>query len=102
MKNSPKHYSSSTKLYSWQYALGQVAFSWQPPTPDSSVGLPDGEAGFITLENAFPLLQSPMAVSFSPLQPMLGIMHGDLRLVCVRILRLGNPFHEAPDEQLLC
>ena len=30
----------------------------------------------------FPLLQSPMAVSFTPLQPTLGIAHGDLRLVC--------------------
>ena len=28
------------------------------------------------------LLQSPKAASFTPLQPMLGIAHGDLRLVC--------------------
>ena len=28
------------------------------------------------------LLQSPMATSFTPLQPTLGIAHGDLRLVC--------------------
>ena len=32
--------------------------------------------------NAFPLLQSPMAVSFTPLQQTLGIAHGDLKLVC--------------------
>uniref|UniRef100_A0A8C8F762 Mitogen-activated protein kinase binding protein 1 n=1 Tax=Oncorhynchus tshawytscha TaxID=74940 RepID=A0A8C8F762_ONCTS len=31
-------------------------------------------------KNAFPLLQSPMAASFTPLQPALGIAHGDLRL----------------------
>ena len=44
-----------------------------PPNPDSSVGLADGKAWFITPENAFPLLQSPMAASFTPLQPTLGI-----------------------------
>ena len=58
-------------------------FSWHPLNPDSTVGLPDGEALFITPENVFPLLQSPMAESFTPLQPALGIAHGDLRLVCV-------------------
>jgi hypothetical protein len=36
----------------------------------------------LTLENAFPQLQSPIAVNFTPLQPTLGIVHGDLRLVC--------------------
>ena len=54
------------------------------PPPNSKVGLcirrPDGEGGFISLENAFPLLQSPMVGSFTPLQPTLGITHGDLRL----------------------
>ena len=44
----PNHYSSSAKLYSWHYALGQVAISWLPLNPDLSVGLPDGEAWFIT------------------------------------------------------
>jgi hypothetical protein len=29
-----------------------------------------------------PLRQSPMAASFTSLQPTLGIVHGDLRLVC--------------------
>ena len=37
-------YSSFTKLYSWHYVLGQVAFSWHLPNPDLSVELPDGEA----------------------------------------------------------
>jgi hypothetical protein len=73
---SPDRYSSSTKCYSWYYALGQVAFSWHLPNSDSSIRLPDGEAWFITPENAFPLLQSPMAVSFTPLQPTLGIAQG--------------------------
>ena len=36
----------------------------------------------MTPENTFPLLQSPMATSFTPLQPTLGIAHADLRLVC--------------------
>ena len=70
MKNIHNHYSFSTKLYNWRSALGQVAFSWHPPNPDLSFGLP------------FPLLQSPMAASFTPLQPTLVIVHGDLRLVC--------------------
>ena len=43
--------------------------------------MPDDEAGFITPENTFPLFQSPMAVSFTPLQLMLGIAHGDFKLV---------------------
>jgi hypothetical protein len=43
--------------------IGEVAFSWHPPNPDSTVGLPDGEVWFSTPESAFPLLQSPMAVS---------------------------------------
>jgi hypothetical protein len=67
MKTAPNYYSSSTKLYSWHYAFRQVAFSWNVPNPDSSVGLPDGKVGFITPENPFPLLQSPIAVSFTPL-----------------------------------
>ena len=33
-------------------------------------------------KKAFPLLHSWMAASFTPLQPMLGITRGDLRLVC--------------------
>ena len=53
---SPNHYSSSTKRYSWDYALGKVAFSWHPPNPDLSVKLLDCEAWFITLENTFSLL----------------------------------------------
>jgi hypothetical protein len=52
------------QTYSWHYAFGQVALYWHLPNPDSSVGLPDGEAWFITPENAFPLL-----ASFTPLQP---------------------------------
>jgi hypothetical protein len=82
MKTAPDHYSSSTKLYSWHYALALVAFFWHPPNPDSSVRLPDAEAWFTTPENAFPLIHSPMAARFTPLQPTLGIAHGDLRLVC--------------------
>ena len=53
-------------------------FSWHPPNPDLSVGLSDGEVGFITPENAFPLFQSPMAANFTSLEPTLGIAHGDL------------------------
>jgi hypothetical protein len=29
-KTAPDQYSSSTKIYHWHYALGQVAFSWHP------------------------------------------------------------------------
>jgi hypothetical protein len=77
-----KHYSSSTKRYSWLYAFRQVAFSRHPPNPDLSVGLPDDEERFITPGYMFQLLQSPMALSFKPLQQTLGIAHGDVRLVC--------------------
>jgi hypothetical protein len=49
---------NSLTVNSWHYALGKVAFFWHPPNPDSSVGLPVGEAWFITPENVFPLLQS--------------------------------------------
>jgi hypothetical protein len=63
-----------TFLNSWHHAFGQVRFSWHPPNPDLSVGLPDGEVEFIPPENAFPLLQSPMVANFTPLLPMLGIV----------------------------
>ena len=33
-------------------------------------------------ESVFPLLQSPMVASFTPLQPTLGIAHSALRLLC--------------------
>jgi hypothetical protein len=36
-----------------------------------------------SLQKMFPLLQSPMTVSFTPLPLRLGIARGDLRLVCV-------------------
>ena len=39
-----------------------------------------------------------MAVSFTPFQPTLGIVDGDLRLV--GLLVHENPFHEAPNEQV--
>jgi len=47
---------ASTKLYTWHSADGQVPFPWQPPNPDSSIRLPDGEAWFVAPENASPLL----------------------------------------------
>lgn len=52
-----------------------------PPKPDSSIRLPYSELWFITPESTFLLLQIPMAVCYRPLQPMLGIAHGGLRLV---------------------
>ena len=78
MKNSPRFL---LRQNSQVVLFGQVVFSWHPSNPDSSVALPDGEAWFITPENAFPLLQSPLAASFTPLQPTLGVAHGDLRLM---------------------
>ena len=36
-KQAPDHYSSSTKLYSWLYVFGQVAFTWHPPNQDLSI-----------------------------------------------------------------
>ena len=86
-KTSPDHYSSTTKLYSWHYALAQVAFTWHPPNPYSSVGLPDGEAWFLTPENTFPLLQA---------------LHQSSRRLAVRLLGHRNPFHEAADKPFLC
>ena len=49
-KTAPDHYSSS-KLNSWHYTFRKVAFSWHSPNPDSSIGLPDGEAWFIIPES---------------------------------------------------
>ena len=36
----------------------------------------------VNRDSSFQLLQSTMKESFTPLQPTLGIAHGDLRLVC--------------------
>jgi hypothetical protein len=76
MKNRPRplfllHQTLQLALCIW---AGSVLLA-------SAIRLPDGEAGFITSENAFPLLQSPMAASFTPLQPTLGNAHGNLRLL---------------------
>jgi hypothetical protein len=60
-------------LYSWHSVVGQVAFSWHPPNPDLSIRLSDEEAWYITPEKAFPLLQSPMEESVTPVQLTLGI-----------------------------
>ena len=69
---------------------------WHSPNPDSSIGLPDGDVGFTTPENAFPLLQSPMAASFTPLQSTLGITHGDLTFVC-RCSAMETHFMKLPN-----
>ena len=83
MKNSPRPlFLIINKLYSWNYAFRQVAFSWHLPKPDSSIGLADGKGRFIIPETMFPLLQNPMLARFTPLQPTLVIVHGDLRRVC--------------------
>jgi hypothetical protein len=81
MTKSPDHHSSSTKLYSW-------------PNPDSSIGLPDGEALFFTPENAFQLLQSSNHSSRS----------FALRMVILGLCAAARPLKpiEAPDEQFLC
>jgi hypothetical protein len=45
--------------------------------------------------------QSPMAVSFTPIQQTLGIVHVDLWLVC-GCSAMETRLHEAPNEQFLC
>lgn len=40
-KTAPQHHPLSTKLYAWHNAVKQEPFSWQPPYPDVSIGLPD-------------------------------------------------------------
>ena len=75
MKISPRPLFPLHQTLQLALAFGQVVFSLHPPNTDLAIGLPDGEAWF-------PLLQSPMAVSVTPLQPTLGNVHVDLRLVC--------------------
>ena len=48
-----------------------------------------------SLQRMFPLLQSPIASSFRPLQATLGIAHGDLRPVC-GFLAIKNHFMKLP------
>ena len=63
MKNSPR------PLYLLHQTLQSALHIWTgsfPPNPDLSVRLPNGFAWFTTPENVFPLLQSPMAASFTP------------------------------------
>jgi hypothetical protein len=98
MKNSPRPLFFLHQTLHLALCIGADRVLLASAKLDLSVGLPDGEALFITPENAFPLLQSPTSASFTPPQPTLGIAHGDLR----RVLGHGNPFHEAPNEQILC
>ena len=96
-ETAPDHDASSTNLYCWHYEFWYEAFSWHPPNTHSSIRLPDLKGWFITAQNTFPLLQNPVVVCFSPLQPTLGIVTSDLRLVCS-----CSAIHEAPDAQFLC
>jgi hypothetical protein len=73
MKNNPRALFLLHQTLQLALCIQTGSVSWH---------LPNGEVWFITRENAFPLLQIPMAASFTPLQPMLGIARGDLRLVC--------------------
>uniref|UniRef100_A0A8C7QLP5 Protein SHQ1 homolog n=1 Tax=Oncorhynchus mykiss TaxID=8022 RepID=A0A8C7QLP5_ONCMY len=50
---------------------------------------------------AIPIHPHLMVASFTPLQPTLGHVHDDLRVLCGSSGH-GNPFNEAPDKQLLC
>jgi hypothetical protein len=95
MKNSPRQFVIPPPNISWHYALWQVVYSWHTPNPDLSVGLPAGEAWFITQENAFPLLQSPMAASFTPLHHAQCKALADLRLVC-GCSAMETPFMKLP------
>jgi hypothetical protein len=83
MKNSPRPLFLLHKTLQLTLCIGT-----------GSVLLASDKPRFITPENAFPVLQSPMAASFTPLQPTLGIANGDLVCGCSGH---GNPFHEAPD-----
>lgn len=42
---------SSMKLYTWNNAVWQILLSWQLTKPRLSIGLPDGEAWFVTSVN---------------------------------------------------
>lgn len=64
-KTASDHYSCSTKPYCWHYAFQWFMFSLYLPNPDSYIRLPDSEARFITPENMFPLLQSPVTMCFT-------------------------------------
>lgn len=52
-KNPPQKNKqpSSMKLYTWNNAVWQILFSWQLTKPHLSIGLPDGEAWFVTSVN---------------------------------------------------
>ena len=93
-KTTPHHNRPSTKHYTWHNAVRQVPFSWQPPNPDSSIGLPDGEAQFVTPENESPLLKNPVAACFTPLHLTFCIALADVWLGC-SCSAMENPFHEA-------
>ena len=75
MKNSPK--PSLLPHQTLQLALCVLLASFKPRFVCRTA-----RWWSITPENGFPLLQSPMAASFTSLQLTLGILHGDLRLVC--------------------
>ena len=83
MKNSPRPLFFLHQSLQLSLCIGAGSDLLAQPNPDSFIGLPDCEAWFITPENTFPLLQSPMAESFTSLQLTLGIAHGDLRLVYI-------------------
>ncbi|GFU23302.1 hypothetical protein TNCV_2559881 [Trichonephila clavipes] len=77
----PHHYASATKLNSWYNVVTEETFAGHPPNPDPSIRLPDCKARFITPNNSFPHVHSPMTVNSTPLQSMLRIQWSDVWLV---------------------
>ena len=75
MKNSLRSLFLLHQTLQLALCIGPGSVLLASTKPRYSVGLPDGEAWFIT-----PLLQRPMTATFTPLQPTLGIAHGDFKL----------------------
>ncbi len=68
----------------WHNAVRQVTSSWRLPNSDSPIRLASSvlQVYFITPQNWFPQLQSPVLACFTPLHLTLGIVFGDVRLAC--------------------
>lgn len=81
MKNSPRPLFLLHQTLQWAICIlsGSALLASDKP---KFIGLPDGEAWFITPENVFLLLQSPMAVSLTSLQSTIGIAHCVCMFVC--------------------
>lgn len=75
--------ATPTLQYQIVYAMCQAVLTCNQLKPDLSIRMLGGEPCFNNPKNKFPLLLSPVASCFKPLQQTPGIVHGEVRCLAM-------------------